>query len=74
MTNRHSDALTVLDAYLVRHPDDQDMLFAAIVSQYEAVRSGQIHSNIERDKVQKYAAAYQGPNRSLVDKYLVTMK
>jgi tetratricopeptide (TPR) repeat protein len=74
MTNRHSDALTVLDAYLVRHPDDQDMLFAAIVSQYEAVRSGQILSNIERDKVQKYAAAYQGPNRSLVDKYLVTMK
>jgi VWFA-related protein len=74
MTNRHSDALTVLDAYLVRHPDDQDMLFAAIVSQYEAVRGGQILSNIDRDKVQKYAAAYQGPNRSLVDKYLVTMK
>ena len=74
MTNRHSDALTVLDAYLLRHPDDQDMLFVAIASQYEAVRGGQILSNIDRDKVQKYAAAYQGPNRSLVDKYLVTMK
>jgi tetratricopeptide (TPR) repeat protein len=74
MGNRHSDALTVLDAYLLRHPDDQDMLFVAIVSQYEAVRGGQILSNIDRDKIQKYAAAYQGPNRTLVDKYLVTLK
>lgn len=74
MMNRHSEALTVLDGYLVRHPDNQDMLFAAIVSQYEAVRGGQILSNIDRDKILKYAQAYQGPNRALVDKYLVTMK
>jgi VWFA-related protein len=74
MMNRHTDALPVLDGYLARHPDNQDMLFAAIVSQYEAVRGGQILSNIDRDKILKYAAAYQGPNRALVDKYLVTMK
>jgi VWFA-related protein len=74
MMNRHTDALPVLDGYLLRHPDNQDMLFAAIVSQYEAVRAGQILSNIDRDKVLKYAAAYQGPNRALVDKYLLTMK
>jgi tetratricopeptide (TPR) repeat protein len=74
MTNRHGEALTVLDGYLRRHPDDQDMLFAAIASQYEMVRGGQILSNIDRDKVRGYAAAYQGPNRTLVDKYLETMK
>lgn len=74
MLNRHTEALAVLDGYLTRRPNDQDMLFAAITSQYEAVRAGQILSNIDRDKMQRYAAAYQGPNRSLVDKYLVTMK
>jgi VWFA-related protein len=74
MTNRHAEALTVLDAYLRRHPDDQDMLYAAIASQYEVVRNGQIMSNIERDKIRGYAAAYRGPNRTLVDKYLETMK
>ena len=50
----------MLDGYLIRHPDDQDMLFAAIVSRSEAVRGGQILSNIERNKVQGYAAAYRG--------------
>jgi len=74
MLNRHTEALAVLDGYLTRRPNDQDMLFAAITSQYEAVRAGQILSNIDRDKMQRYAAAYQGPNRPLVDKYLVTMK
>jgi outer membrane protein assembly factor BamD (BamD/ComL family) len=74
MTNRHPEALSVLNEYLRRHPDDQDMLYAAIASQYEAVRAGQILSNIERDTVQGYAAAYRGPNRTLVDKYLETMR
>ena len=74
MTNRHAEALSVLDTYLLRHPDDQDMLFAAILSQYEVVRGGQILSSVDRDKVQKYAGAYQGPNRTLVDKYLETMR
>jgi len=31
-------------------------------------------SNIDRNKVQEYAAAYRGPNRTLVDKYLETMR
>jgi VWFA-related protein len=74
MTNRHADGLTVLDAYLLRRPADQDMLFAAIAAQYELVRGGQVLSNIEREKVRRYAAAYQGPNRTLVDKYLQIMK
>jgi tetratricopeptide (TPR) repeat protein len=74
MTNRHAEALGVLDGYLLRRPADQEMLFAAIASQYEAVRGGQILSSIDRDKIQKYAAAYRGPNRTLVDKYLTVMK
>ena len=74
MTSRHAEALTVLDGYLLRQPDDQDMLFAAIVSQYEATRGGQVLSNIDRDKVRRYATAYRGPNRALVDKYLETMR
>ena len=73
MTNRHAEALTVLDGYLLRHPDDQDMLFAAIVSQYEVVRGGQILSSIDRDKVQ-VCGSVSGPNRTLVDKYLETMR
>jgi hypothetical protein len=74
MTGRHVEALTLLDEYLRRRPTDQDMLFAAIVSQYEAVRGGQILSSVDRDKVHRYAAAYRGPNRTLVDTYLETMK
>jgi tetratricopeptide (TPR) repeat protein len=74
MTSRHAEALTVLDGYLRRVPTDPDMLFTAIVSQYEAVRGGQILSSAQRDKVHQYAAAYRGPNRTLVDKYLETMK
>ena len=60
MTNRFPEALTVLDGYLIRHPDNQDMLFATIVSQYEAVHGGQILSNIDQNKVQGYAAASRG--------------
>lgn len=74
MTGRHGEALILLDEYLRRRPTDQDMLFAAIVSQYEAVRGGQILSSLDRDKVHRYAAAYQGPNRALVDTYLEAMK
>ena len=34
----------------------------------------QVLSNIDRDKVRRYATAYRGPNRALVDKYLETMR
>jgi VWFA-related protein len=73
MTGRHADALPVLDNYLVGHPTDQDMLFAAIVAQYEVARGGQPLSNIERAKLRKYAAAYRGSNQALVEKYLETI-
>jgi VWFA-related protein len=74
MTGRHADALPVLDGYLIRRPADQDMLFAAIVSQYESVRAGQVLSNVDRARLRKYATAYRGPSQALIDKYLETME
>ena len=73
MTGRHADALPVLDGYLTRKPTDQDMLYAAIVAQYEVTRNGQPLSNVERTKLRKYSAAYKGPNEALVEKYLQTI-
>jgi VWFA-related protein len=74
MTGRHADALPVLDSYLERRPTDQEMLFAAIVAQYEVARGGgQALSSVERNKLRKYSAAYRGPNQPLVDKYLETI-
>ena len=73
MTGRHADALPVLDSYLDRRPTDQEMLFAAIVAQYEVARGGQALSSVDRTKLRKYSAAYRGPNQPLVDKYLETI-
>ena len=73
MTGRHADALPVLDDYLSRRPTDQDLLYAAIVAQYEVARAGQPLSNVDRTKLRKYAAAYKGPNQALVDKYIATI-
>jgi Flp pilus assembly protein TadD len=73
MTGRHADALPVLDNYLTRRPTDQDMLFAAIVAQYEVTRAGQPLSSVDRTKLRKYVSSYRGPNQALVDKYLETI-
>ncbi|HVQ12573.1 MAG TPA: tetratricopeptide repeat protein, partial [Vicinamibacterales bacterium] len=73
MTGRHADALPVLDNYLTRRPTDQDMLYAAIVAQYEVTRTGQPLSNVDRAKLRKYSTAYRGPNQALVEKYLQTI-
>jgi len=73
MTGRHAEAIPILDNFLTRHPADQDMLFAAIVAQYEIAHGGQPLSNIDRTKLRKYAAAYRGSNQALVDKYLATI-
>jgi VWFA-related protein len=73
MMGRHADALPVLDSYLTRQPTDQEMLFAAIVAQYEVARGGQPLSNVDRAKLRKYATAYRGPNQPLIEKYLETI-
>jgi VWFA-related protein len=74
MTGRFGDALPVADKYLERHATDQDLLFAAITSQYELFRSGQVLSNIDRAKMRKYSLAYKGADRALIDKYVSTME
>jgi len=74
MTGRFAEALPAADKYLERHPTDQDMLLAAITSQYELFRSGQVLSNIDRAKMRKYSLAYKGADRALIDKYVTTME
>jgi VWFA-related protein len=74
MTGRFAEALPAADKYLERHPTDQDMLLAAITSQYELFRSGQVLSNVDRAKIRKYSVAYKGADRALIDKYVTTME
>ncbi len=74
LTARYAEAMPVLDAYLARHPTEQDMLAAAVVAQYELVRAGQVLSTADRAKMRRYGAAYRGDQQALVDKYLETMQ
>jgi len=74
MTGKFAEALPVADKYLERHATDQDMLLAAITSQYELFRGGQVLSNIDRAKIRKYSIAYKGADRALIDKYVTTME
>jgi Flp pilus assembly protein TadD len=74
LTSRYADALPVLDAYLARHPTDQDLLLAAIVAHYEVARGGQAMPEAELGKLRKYAAAYRGPDEALVTKYLQALQ
>jgi VWFA-related protein len=73
IAGRHAEAIPVFDAYLARHATDQDYLFAAVVAHYEAARAGQGLSSLDRAKLKKYGTAYTGPQRALVDKYLLTL-
>jgi Flp pilus assembly protein TadD len=74
MTGKYAEALPIADKYLERHATDQDVLLAAIMSQYELFRSGQVLSNIDRAKIRKYSLAYKSSNRALIDKYVTTME
>jgi len=75
MTGRYAEVLPVANAYLTRQPTDQDMLLAAITSQYELVRTGgQILSNEDRARLRKYSAAYRGSQQALISKYMETME
>jgi VWFA-related protein len=71
---RHADALPLFDIYLQRQPTDEEALFAAVLAQYEVVRAGQTLSNVDRAKIRRYASAYRGSERALVDKYLEVMQ
>ena len=71
MTGKYSDAVPVLEAYLAKHPSDQDALFSIIMAQYEVTTKARVSlSDAERAKLTKYARAYKGPQQALVSKYL----
>ena len=54
MTARYADALPILDDYLVRHPTDQEALFAAVLAQYEITATAGVPlSNVARAKLAK---------------------
>ena len=74
VTDRHADALPLLDVYLQHQPADEEALFAAVLAQYEVVRTGQTLSNVDRAKVRRYADGYHGTERPLLDKYLEVMQ
>jgi thioredoxin-like negative regulator of GroEL len=75
LTGRHAEALPVLEGYISRHPDDQVALFAAIIAQYEAAtRAGVSLSDAENARLTRWARAYSGPQRALVDKYVETLR
>lgn len=73
IAGQHIDAIPVLDTVLIRRPADPFYLSAAIVAHYEAVRGGMVLSTTDRAKLRKYGAAYAGPERALLDKYLETL-
>lgn len=62
----HADAVPIFDRYLARHPADQDVLFAAVLSTYEAGKPG----GPDAEKLARYAGAYTGPQKALVSRYL----
>jgi VWFA-related protein len=70
MTTRYADAMPVLDALLARHPADQELLLAAIVTQYGLVQGGQSPSVADVAKMRRYVGAYKGAESALARKYL----
>ena len=74
LVGRFAEAVPILDGYLTRHATDEQVLLAAIVAQYEVARGGQLLSDTDRAKLRRYATAYRGSQRALVDKYLETLQ
>jgi hypothetical protein len=70
MTTRYAEAMPILDAFLARHPTEQGLLLAAIVSQYEIVQGGQLASVEDVNKMRRYVTAYKGSESTLARKYL----
>jgi len=74
MTAAFGEALPILDAYLGRHPADADVLFAAVLAQYQITRTtGADLTTADRAKLSKYGRAYKGPQQPLLAKYLSSL-
>ena len=74
VTGRFAEAVPVLDRYLVKHPTDQDVLFAAVLSTYEMhTRAKTLATDSDRAKLKRYASAYKGDQQALVARYLQSL-
>ena len=74
VTDQQGEAVKVLDGYLARHPEDQDAVFVAVVVEYEAVtKAGVILAEADKAKLKRYARAYKGSQKALVEKYVAAM-
>ena len=75
MTGQYAEALPVLDGYLLRHPADQDAVFAAVFAQYQvSARDGLTLPVADQDKVARYVRAYRGSDVALLQKYLDALR
>jgi VWFA-related protein len=75
LTAKYSEAIPVLDAYLARHPADQETLFAAIFAQYQvSVRDNLTLPAAQLTKLGRYVRAYKGPEAPLLSKYVEVMR
>ena len=75
ITGRFAEALPLLDRYLTRNPTDADVLFSAVMAQYEVTTHAKVPlSDLERAKLTRYAKAYKGPQQALIAKYLSAMQ
>jgi VWFA-related protein len=74
MSGQRAEALTKYEAFLDKHPEDHDRLFAAIRVLYEARNQGKpIRStNEDRALFDKWATAYaaaKGPQQAVIDQW-----
>ena len=78
LSGKRAEALEKFEAYLAKHPDDQDRHFLALRTLYEARASGKPVRTAEEDRAlfTRWAAAYaatKGPQQALVDQWMRAM-
>lgn len=73
MVGKQSDAITLLEPYIDKHPEDLDALFLVMRLLYEAHAQGRTLSDDDRGKLRNYAAAYasaKGPQQAIVEQWV----
>jgi len=74
ITASFGEALPILDNYLTRHPSDPDVLFAAVLAQYQvSLLTGAELSAADKARLLKYERAYKGPQQALMSKYVTAL-
>jgi len=74
ITASFGEALPILDNYLTRHPSDPDVLFAAVLAQYQvSLLTGAELTAADKARLLKYERAYKGPQQALMSKYVTAL-